>query len=935
MRCLILFIYFSRIHLNFVACLSFRLLLRFRHPEFDRISSSFVKWKGGTWKILLILNKERLKFSIYLGLQHTDDMDRNFYKNVAFSFVVESKSLPSYTSEKEAEAEYEFTYEKLGSEGYNDRGFECYFDFEEVQRRVENDEPCLFRCNFYEVRTKMNYSSKKETGMVGLENLGATCYLNALLQMLFHINAFREAVYKVPPNEGETLHTSTVLALQNVFHKLQIDHDQVTTKDLTRAFGWNSLDSFLQQDVQEMMRVLLDKLEEKMKGTLVADVTKKLFAGKVKSYIRCVEVDYESSREEEFYDIQLDVKGCNNLYDSFRKYIEKEMLEGDNKYDADMHGKQDAEKGVIFTKFPPVLTIHLKRFDFDLQRMCFAKVHDKLEYPANLHLDEFLEQSYDESEGPNDYILHSVLVHSGDVNGGHYYAYIRPAHSGFWPDIQNETNFSRGQWFKFDDEYVTKVSAVEAIEKNFGRPKFTNSIGMASAYMLVYIRKSFVINVMKETELNDIPTQLIMRLESEHQLKEVEEHETLMRSNTVDIKYYLEEDVASFCKFNDHQSFVDSNNPRSLQVLKHSSHGGIILEFAKLLGVKAYQLRLWIMDDEHQNTELRVVRDIWSQSILDENFLGDLYFSNRVSYGPFFVEVVSDQEILASAEFKRKFESEMTDLLERELKWIERIQSTVSRKSTLFDVAAGLGLGKSILTLSKRLPENSEDILYSLKREFEMMHSDLIDLLKDVATIYGAANAHSLVFLWVYDEKRHLSDENFRSVFSAPIPTYRYVGYKSISRGTSFQEMRKILLQHFLMLCSPEIRDYWKEAALIRLRKDYKLLREDDDMSTIVGEVFCVESKADERLFENFMMYQRFKKTFSILPVTLMDSQIVHYCNYGKYLSAEDESSFRLSQEKFSLEISTRESTRQLYLKASEKLGTLLHNQLSSWNFIL
>ena len=46
------------------------------------------------------------------------------------------------------------------------------------------------------------------------------------------------------------------------------------------------------------------------------------------------------------------------------------MLDGENQYDAGPEfGKQDAEKGVIFRKFPPVLTVHLKRFDFDLQRM--------------------------------------------------------------------------------------------------------------------------------------------------------------------------------------------------------------------------------------------------------------------------------------------------------------------------------------------------------------------------------------------------------------------------------------------------------------------------------------------------------------------------------------------------------------------------------------
>lgn len=37
-----------------------------------------------------------------------------------------------------------------------------------------------------------SYDSKKETGMVGLRNQGATCYLNSLIQSLYFTNAFRK-----------------------------------------------------------------------------------------------------------------------------------------------------------------------------------------------------------------------------------------------------------------------------------------------------------------------------------------------------------------------------------------------------------------------------------------------------------------------------------------------------------------------------------------------------------------------------------------------------------------------------------------------------------------------------------------------------------------------------------------------------------------------
>ena len=75
-------------------------------------------------------------------------------------------------------------------------------------------------------------------------------------------------------------------------------------------------------------------------GTVVDGVVTRMFSGKLRSYIRCVNVDYVSTREEDFYDLQLDVKGCKDIYASFDKYIAKEMLTGDNQYDAESLGKQ-------------------------------------------------------------------------------------------------------------------------------------------------------------------------------------------------------------------------------------------------------------------------------------------------------------------------------------------------------------------------------------------------------------------------------------------------------------------------------------------------------------------------------------------------------------------------------------------------------------------
>lgn len=57
----------------------------------------------------------------------------------------------------------------------------------------------------------------------------------------------------------------------------------------------------MQHDVQEFSRILQDKLEVKMKGTPAEGAIPRLFRGQMKNYLKCINVDFESSVIEDFY----------------------------------------------------------------------------------------------------------------------------------------------------------------------------------------------------------------------------------------------------------------------------------------------------------------------------------------------------------------------------------------------------------------------------------------------------------------------------------------------------------------------------------------------------------------------------------------------------------------------------------------------------------
>lgn len=126
----------------------------------------------------------------------------------------------------------------------------------------------LFGFFLLKKKSQLSYDSRKETGYVGIRNQGATCYMNSLIQSLYFTDVFRKAVYRIP-TEKEDPTNSVALALQRCFYNLQYSDESVGTTELTKSFGWDSLDAFMQHDVQEFSRVLQDNLEFKMKVTRI------------------------------------------------------------------------------------------------------------------------------------------------------------------------------------------------------------------------------------------------------------------------------------------------------------------------------------------------------------------------------------------------------------------------------------------------------------------------------------------------------------------------------------------------------------------------------------------------------------------------------------------------------------------------------------------
>ncbi|XP_038063636.1 ubiquitin carboxyl-terminal hydrolase 20-like [Patiria miniata] len=229
------------------------------------------------------------------------------------------------------------------------------------------------------------------------------------------------------------------------------------------------------------------KLSPKYRS-IVSDV----FDGKILSSVQCLTCDTISTRKETFQDLSLPIPGkedlarihkshsllakgvtpCSDAYgkqgwlswvyswfsgwiwgphvtldNCLAAFFSADDLKGDNMYSCDKCKK--LRNGVKFSQvleLPEVLCVHLKRFRHESMSSYSSKINSYVSFPMDgLDMSPYLAKECNNQCYMYD--LTAVICHHGTAGGGHYTCYGQ--------------NWLNGQWYEYDDMYVTEVSDLQ------------------------------------------------------------------------------------------------------------------------------------------------------------------------------------------------------------------------------------------------------------------------------------------------------------------------------------------------------------------------------------------------------------------------------------------------------------------------------------------
>ena len=400
------------------------------------------------------------------------------------------------------------------------------------------------------VKAESDSSANFLLGLRGLTNLGNTCFMNSVLQIFLHCppvvrfflsdchNRFECMARNMDADtkgaEGAPVRRACLacemdLLFTQCFSGKQVPFSPHSFLHAMWSLHQESFAGYEQQDAHEFLIAALAAIDAGLaqpRRSLAAPLEggmawsarsvehhaldalsssghnlQRVFTGVLRSDVKCLHCQSQSTRLEEFHDVSLDLTKSqtasmdpgdaapgagsapgasvyqSNLASCLRSFTRSERMSTTERCWCDKCGKhQDSSKQLSFHRLPNVLCFHLKRFEAYANKQPSTKIEAFVEFPLNSlnmrpHTSAAVCAPVSAADGKREplptleplpeqlYDLFGVAVHHGSLNNGHYTAYVR----------------RQAEWFHCDDALVT--------------PAPTEAVRSCKAYLLFYVAK--------------------------------------------------------------------------------------------------------------------------------------------------------------------------------------------------------------------------------------------------------------------------------------------------------------------------------------------------------------------------------------------------------------------------------------------------------------
>ena len=270
---------------------------------------------------------------------------------------------------------------------------------------------------------------RNASGFVGLENQGATCYMNSLLQAWFMTPEIRGALYSLSPEtelnvanikatdvEARKLKSKAPrkvpLHLQKLFTELQYSQRRsVTTSELTKeGFGWKDGDARIQHDLDALYNELVDAVSRSLVKTSGENLQHRLLEVRTSnSIVTITDPPYISTRNDQGFSLQIpSIKGVPDLTTALDNYFTTEHLDDGNPVYKPDSGPfagttVPADRVTKLDSLSPILMISVNRTHFDMEKFQAVKLKDRFDCPLVLDMRPYFADSTvsTEAEGKN------------------------------------------------------------------------------------------------------------------------------------------------------------------------------------------------------------------------------------------------------------------------------------------------------------------------------------------------------------------------------------------------------------------------------------------------------------------------------------------------------------------------------------------------------